>query len=342
MLGPALLFALSGCSTMAYLGHTAKGQWQLMQAREPIDALINDDSTPPPLRARLQQVQAIRDFAVTELRLPDNDSYRSLSVTGRDAVTWTVSAAPTLAVEPVEWCFPIAGCVPYRGYFAENRARAFARKQQRKGLDVAVVPVLAYSTLGWFDDPVTDTMLGFDELALANLLFHELAHQQVYVAGDTAFNESYATWVGRKGVRRWIKQSDGHERLLQAWIARLQAQRQFTERAESTRSALRQLYASDQSATLKLAGKAALLEELGRHLSAEDRTRLGIHDEDGRVPLNNAHLALFATYSDWLCAFDELWRQSGSDFAAFHRLAAEVGELDTEQRTAVLARACQR
>ena len=337
------LFGLTGCSTLGYLGHTAKGQWQLLQAREPIGGLIGDDSTPPQLRSQLQNVLAIRDFASRELHLPDNNSYRTLSVTGREAVTWTVSAAPRFSVEPIEWCFPISGCVPYRGYFANDKAREFAGRQRHLGHDVAVVPVLAYSTLGWFDDPLTDTMLVYDELALANLIFHELAHQQVYVPGDSTFNESYATWVGREGVRRWAMHTDTSPEIsLQAWQQRIQAREQFNRQAMRIRAELQALYTSPVTEQRMLAEKRRLLGELEAGLTEQGRLQLGLGSGDDMSALNNAHLALLVTYSDRLCAFDEFWLQAGKDFAQFHQRVAEVAELDSQQRSSVLDQACLR
>ena len=340
-----ILFGLQGCSTVAYIGHTAKGQWQLMQAREPIAELITDNNTPPELRSQLQQVLAIREFATNELKLPDNDSYRQLSVTGREAVTWTVSAAPALSVEPIEWCFPIAGCVPYRGYFAEDKAQRFARQQHRRGRDVAVVPVLAYSTLGWFDDPLTDTMLNYGELALANLIFHELAHQQVYVPGDSRFNESYATWIGREGVRRWaMRHGERADAAFMAWQQQIDDRSQFNQLAMRIRTDLQQLYASSKPDPQKLAEKDRLLSELEDRLADQGRLRLGLSCEDdaGFRHLNNAHLALLVTYTDYLCAFDTLWSRSGADFETFHQRVAELGEQAPAQRSDLLNQACQR
>src|SRR6202011_4337529 len=194
---------LSGCGTR-YLMQAASGQWQVLRQRVPIDTLRADARTPPALRAELQEVRAAREFASRELGLPDNSSYRSYADIGRPYVVWNVVATPEFSVQPRHWCFPIAGCVAYRGYFREKNARSFAAGLASRGFDVTVGGVPAYSTLGKFADPIVSTMMRYGDSELAAIIFHELAHQLLYAKNDTDFNEACATTVEDAGLERWL------------------------------------------------------------------------------------------------------------------------------------------
>src|SRR5688572_22417199 len=195
--------ALSGCGTM-YLVQAARGQMQLMNERRPIPQVVADPDTSETLRAKLMEVGAARDFASEVLGLPENGSYRSYADLGRSYVVWNVVATPEFSVEPKRWCFPVAGCVAYRGYFSEAAAKKFAAKLRSQGYDVVVGGVPAYSTLGRFADPVLNTMLGYGDVDLAAIIFHELSHQVVYIPGDSAFNEAFAVAVEQAGLQRWL------------------------------------------------------------------------------------------------------------------------------------------
>src|SRR5688572_5727939 len=230
---------LTGC----YLLQAAGGQMEISSKREPIAEVIADAATPPQLRARLEYVAAARDFASRELGLPDNESYRSYADLGRPYVVWNVFAAPEFSVEPRRWCFPIAGCVVYRGYFNEEAAQRYARKLRRRGDDAAVGGVAAYSTLGHFKDPVLNTMMGWSDAQLAGTLFHELAHQVVYVPGDSEFNEAFATVVEEAGLQRWLA-ARGRTEDLAAWHEQRQRHARFIELLLQTRERLEELYRS--------------------------------------------------------------------------------------------------
>src|SRR6202163_2030972 len=194
---------LPGCA-LGYLTQAAQGQWRLMRARRPIERVIADPAASEELKARLRVVQDARDFAVSDLGLPDNRSYRSYSDLKRPFVVWNVVAAPEFSVAPQRWCFPFTGCLSYRGYFRERDARNMAAALAVRGNDVMVGGVTAYSTLGHFADPVLNTMLRYGDLELVSTMFHELAHQLIYVRGDTVFNESFAVSVEQEGLRRWL------------------------------------------------------------------------------------------------------------------------------------------
>ena len=245
LLAAGLLMTLSGCGTM-YLAQAAGGQFHVLKARRPIDKVVADPATPAPLRTRLEDVRAARDFAVTELHLPDNRSYRTYADIKRPYVVWNVVATPEFSVEPKHWCFPIAGCVAYRGYFKEKSARAFAASLSSKGFDVTVGGVPAYSTLGKFADPVLSSMMRYGDSELAAIIFHELAHQLLYVKNDTEFNEAFATTVEDAGLERWLK-AQGHPDLMNEFLEESAQENAFVELFASGRERLKKLYASGVS-----------------------------------------------------------------------------------------------
>ncbi len=197
-------WVLSGCSNLAYYSQAIAGHWQLLHQRRPVDEVLADPATPPVLRQRLETARRLRDFASTELALPDNGSYRSYADLQRPYVVMNVFAAPELSLQLREWCFLVVGCVYYRGYFDADTARQFAATLHARGDDVYLAGIPAYSTLSWFDDPLLNTFVNWPTARLAELMFHELAHQRLFVAGDTDFNEAFATAVGHLGTRHWL------------------------------------------------------------------------------------------------------------------------------------------
>jgi predicted aminopeptidase len=298
--------ALSGCGT-GYLLQAARGQYQVSHSRQPIAKLLHSDATDTVLKRRLAVVSEARDYASRELGLPDNASYRSYSALARPYVVWNVVAAPELSVEPKRWCFLLVGCLSYRGYFREANAEAYAATLRRQGLDVMVGGVVAYSTLGKLADPVLDTMLRYDDLELVGTLFHELAHQVVYVANDTAFNEAFAMAVEAEGLRRWT-QARGRDSELTTYQLREQQQASTVTRLAALRLELSALYASGLSDEAKRARKRELLTVRSQQI-LEDERAAGIRSGYSawlRTGLNNAHLAAVATYHDCVPAFERL------------------------------------
>jgi len=322
---PVILIAasISGC----YALQAACGQVRLMLERRPIARVIADPATPPPVARQLIAVAQIRDFATHTLDLPDNGSYRSYADVGREYVVWNVFAAPEFSVEPRQWCYPLVGCVAYRGYFKETAARAFAARLRRDGLDVEVGGVAAYSTLGHFDDPVLSTMLGWNDVELAAIVFHELTHQLLYVPGDTSFNEALATMVEHEGVRRWlIAQHRAAD--LDAYELEQQRYEDVVALIVSTRSQLATLYASDAPVGVKRERKRAAFAALRAQYAAR-RAQWGAHAPfEGwfGADLNNADLVSISTYEGCVPGFArELERLHGDlpgFFAAVKRLAA--------------------
>lgn len=324
---------LGGC----YLLQSAAGQLQLMSKRKPISRVIANPATPPAVKSQLEAVAQIREFASRQLGLPDNGSYRSYADLGRPYVVWNVVAAPEFSVEPKEWCYPIVGCVAYRGYFVERRARKFADELRRRGLDVTVDGVAAYSTLGHFDDPILNTMLGWSDVELASIIFHELTHQMIYVPNDADFNEALAVTVEEEGVRRWLE-SLGREQ-------DLERQRQYEERFAQVlhlltraRDDLRTLYASGVDHTEMRREKSAAFAALRKSYS-DLRLEWGGHGPfdswfDGE--LNNARLASIATYYDCVPGFRRELEAVGGNLEAFYARVRELAKLDQEKRDSLL------
>lgn len=331
--------ATAGCTRAGYYLQSVRGQLDLLAKREPIEQLIADTRTDAPLRQRLRTVLAMRDFASRELGLPDNGSYRSYADLGRQYVVWNVFAAPELSVEPRNWCFMFVGCLSYRGYFDAERARRFASRLGERGDDVYVAGIAAYSTLGHFDDPLLNTMLRGDDLYLAGVLFHELAHQQLYIRGDTEFNEAFASFVEEEGVRRWL-QARGDSSQWSLWLQRQQRRDEFSALVGSTRERLRELYQSGlplQQQHLRKQQIIAALRAEHEQLRLRDGSDTG-YEAWFSGPLNNAQLASVATYRRYVPAFRDLFAQSGGNLVEFYEQAAGIGELPAPERLQLMER----
>lgn len=324
---------LTGC----YLVQATVGHVDVMSRREPIAEVLNDPQTSQDLKGRLAYVLAAREFATRELGLPDNESYRQYADLGRRYVVWNVFATPPYAVEPRRWCFPIAGCVVYRGYFAERGARRYARGRAARGDDVAVAGVAAYSTLGHFADPVLNTMLGWSDAQLAGTLFHELAHQVLYVPGDSAFNEAFATVVEETAVARWLE-STGRTGELERWREQRHRAVAFTTLLLGTRERLRSLYASDLSHTDMHYRKQ---QTFGRLKFEYSQLRAGWNG-DGAYDawfdrtLNNAHLVPVATYRACVPGFERLLFAAGGQLPDFYAQARTMAALPAPERQRLL------
>jgi predicted aminopeptidase len=326
----ALIASLSGG---CYLLQSAQGQLALMSKRQPINRVIEMPSTPPKLRAQLKSVTAIRDFASHELGLPDNGSYRKYADIGRPYVVWNVVAAPEFSVDPKKWCFPIVGCVAYRGYFVEAKARRFAAGLHAQGFDVVVGGVAAYSTLGHFDDPILSTMVSWNDVELASIIFHELTHQLLYVRNDASFNEALATTVEEEGVRRWLRQQ-GREKDLADHLLEQEHYVEVIDLMNNTRAQLRVLYESGLPAPLTRERKRKALEAL-RESYAALRMQWGGHaplDAWFAQDINNAHLASIATYFACVPGFERELKAAGGNLPAFYGRVRELAKLDQPQR----------
>ena len=318
--------ALSGC----YLMQAARGQMSLMSKREPLSEVIADERTPADTRRRLQLLSDAREFASRELGLPDNGSYRSYVELNADYVVWNVFATPRYSVEPLNWCFPVAGCVVYRGYFKSDAAESYARDARLSGKDAIVAGVAAYSTLGHFDDPILSSMLKWSDTQIVATLFHELSHQVVYVPGDSAFNESFASVVEEAGIARWLELR-GSEGAIDRWRASRVRSKQFTQLLLSTRERLRALYASGSSEAELSIRKP---QEFGRmkfeywQLKASWNNYAGYDAWFDRA-LSNADLVSAATYDGCVPGLQKVLAEVGGELPRFYET---VKKLNARQR----------
>ncbi|MER8370418.1 aminopeptidase [Mesorhizobium sp. M1378] len=330
---------VTSCTSIPYYAQSLQGHVQIMAARQDVGKLIDDPSTPQILRARMASANAIRQFATDELALPDNNSYRSYVDVGRNSVTWAVFAAPEFSLTPRTWCFPVFGCVPYRGYFSEKSATETAAELQRQGLDVYVTGITAYSTLGWSSDPLLSTMLTQDETYLAGLVFHELAHQRVYVHDDSAFNEAFAVAVETTGVRKWLR-AIGDTAGLRRYEADRRRRAEFLALVSQTRDELRHVYDGNGTSEQKRAAKKAAIERLRtRYRQMRDRRWDGYRGYDAwfDAPINNAKLAATSVYSDRVPAFLRLFDLCSGDYPRFFASVQRLGALDKARRAEALA-----
>jgi len=308
---------LTACANLRYYAHVTHGESQLLLHRRPVSRVVSDPVTNPKLAARLDLSQQARRFASQQLGLPDNRSYTYYVNLHRPYVVWNVFATPRYSVAAIQHCFPIAGCVAYRGWFDEAKARADAAQLQGQGDDVDVGGVPAYSTLGWFADPILSSMLRWDDDELASTIFHELAHQLIYVKDDTAFNESFATFVQTQGLREWrssrgLPPDNDHAQAMDDG---------FTQLVLDLRDRLKKLYASGVDETAMAAGKQAEIAAFRTHYAQwRDAHWPNDHRYDAWVaaPINNARLLPFGLYDQWTPAFAELFRQSGLQWPAFY------------------------
>jgi predicted aminopeptidase len=312
------LALLPACGTM-YIAQAAHGQWEVLHDRRPIDAVMADARTPAELHARLAAVREARNFASQHLGLPDNKSYRSYADLKRSFVVWNVVATPEFSVEPVRWCFPIAGCVAYRGYFAQKHAEAFGARLHERGFDVVVEGVPAYSTLGRFADPVLNTMLIYGDRELAAIIFHELAHQLIYVADDSEFNEAFAVTVEETGLARWLEYS-GRKQELNQYRAERSRDFAFNVLFADRRAELARLYASKLPPGVMRARKREELEALAQDMRDLERRqgRTSGYEEWIDAGLNNAYLASVATYFDCVPGFERLLAKEDGDLPRFY------------------------
>jgi predicted aminopeptidase len=346
LIGVAALLAgtvcvTSGCSSLGYIGQSVSGHLTLLDSAKPVADWLRASDTPPPLKTRLELSQRMRDFAVRELKLPDNRSYRTFADLHRPAAVWNVAAAPELSLKLQTWCYPVVGCVGYRGFYELASAEAEGEALRQEGLEVTVYPVPAYSTLGkmnWLGgDPLLNTFIQWPEVELARLIFHELSHQVVYAPGDTMFNESFATTVERLGGERWLA-AEGSE------LARKQAGQIDERRADArrvifaARAELEAIYASDASDEDKRLRKAEAMARMrAGHEALKAGPWKGYTGYDAFfAKANNASLGIQAAYLNWVPALTALFEREGSDFERFYAAATRLAALPRAEREATL------
>jgi predicted aminopeptidase len=340
-LAVAATLCLTGCASVPYYWQSVTGHLKIMQAARPVGDWVADAATSPRLRERLLLAQRIRDYASSELKLPDNPSYRRYADLHRSAAVWNVTAAPAYSLELKTWCFPVTGCVGYRGYYDEGRAREDARQLAQQGYETSAYPVTAYSTLGYMNwaggDPLLNTFLGYPEGELARLVFHELAHQVVYIKNDTMFNESFATAVERLGGARWL-QSQAAETARQEYAAYDNRRRHFRELSRNTRERLKAVYdRTGLSPDERAAAKLQVMEQF-RAEYAQMKVAAGGADGVWRGydrwvrEANNAFFGAQAAYDELVPGFEALFHAQGDDWQRFYAATKELAELPKEER----------
>ena len=326
-----------------YLWQAARGHLGIWWSARPVNDLLADPSTPAPLRGQLEVARQLRRYAVTSLGLPDNGSFTRYAQLDAPHVVWNVQAAPELSLEPIRWCFPVAGCVAYRGYYRREEAEAFAEGLRAEGLDVQVAGVSAYSTLGWFDDLLLSTFINQPAPDLAQLIFHELAHQVVWVPGDTRFNESFATAVELIGVERWLAHAGVDPAVHTEWLARRERRTRILALLAETAASLRTLYGSPLPDAQKREGRRQAFAELRAAFAALRATtpEFSAWDRWFAQPLGNAHLMSVGLYHDLVPAFMALYRQQQNDLPRFYDAVRAIGSLAPDDRAARLAAAAR-
>ena len=331
----AAAIALTGCSTIDYYSHLAGGEYELLSKRQPIDAVIADPHTSDKLRERLRLAQQARNFASDQLKLPRNGSYTLYADVGRPFVMWNVFAAPEFSLAPVLNCMPIAGCVAYRGFYERQRADELAASLRAQGYDTYVGGVPAYSTLGWFDDPILNTMMRWDDDELDSTIFHELAHQKLYLKGDTAFDESFATFVQREGLRQWrasrgLGANTSHDE---------QREDQFVQLILDARGRLEKVYANHLAPDAMREFKQAEFDRLHQNYTQlRDTQWQGDKSYDAFMnePMNNARLLPFGLYHQWVPAFAALFEQSHRDWEPFYAAVKKLADEEPDARETAL------
>jgi len=329
--------AVGGCSTLGYYAQSISGHLAMMRSARPIQEVVADPETPEDLRKRLLRAQEVRAFASSELGLPDNSSYREYADLHRPYVVWNVFATRELSLELKQWCYPVVGCAGYRGYFDRGAAEREAEALRADGYEVNVAGVPAYSTLGWLPDPLLNTFIGGSEGQVASMVFHELAHQVVFVGGDTTFNESFATAVEREGVRRWLAVSNDPA-LRQSYAEFANRRQDFVDLLLKYRDRLEALYASAEPEDAKRAAKRRLFGELKAEYTLLKVSWGGFagYDRYFAQELTNAHLASVGAYNMLVPAFDALLVREGGDFPRFYAEVRRLSRLPQGEREAEL------
>jgi predicted aminopeptidase len=350
----AVVLVVSGCQTLSFYGQAIRGQYQLIAHQRPMQTVLDDPKTPARLKAQLELVENLREFARRELKLPVDGHYRKYVDVKRPYVVWNVEAAPEFSLESKSWWYPLVGRQDYRGYFSENRARNYAASLRSKGYDVHTGGVSAYSTLGWFKDPILNTFIFDHEPGLAETIFHELGHQQVFAHGDTDFNEAFATTVGQEGARRWLR-AKGDQAAYDKYLAHLRRNDEFVHLIAAARQRLETLYGDErtEAGVVRSTPKKEDVphEELRRQKQAivddlqKDYVRLKAqwggatdYDEWFARGINNAKLNSVAAYYDLVPGFERLLALNGGDLEKFYRAARRLSKMPRKERRSSLAK----
>lgn len=328
-----IILVITGCESLHYYTQALSGQLSILGKRQPIHHLISDPNTSPDLKERLETVLELRNFARDALCLPVKDNYLSFADLNRPYALWNVYAAPEFSLAPKTWCHPIVGCMAYRGYFTKQNADDDARRLEREGLDTFVGGIAAYSTLGWFDDPVLNTFIYRSNIKLAALIFHELAHQLLYVKDDTTFSESLATAIEQEGLRRWLG-AEGNPKAFDAYMCDYRRHQEFIGLVMTYKYRLESVYAEELSVSDKRKAKASIFAELRKdykHLREQWNGYAGYDTWFGQR-LNNAKIITVSTYHDLVPAFTGLLQSSGNDLELFYAKCRDLAKKPHPER----------
>lgn len=336
LLAPALGLALTSCSTVGFYTQALRGQMEISGKARPVSEVKADPKSKPILVQKLRTVDDLRAFAISDLSLPAQGQYERYTNLGRRYVVWVIYAAPEFSMEAKRWWYPLVGNLKYRGFFREELAEKAAEKLRTEGLDVYLGGVEAYSTLGYLRDPLLNTFLGRDDASLAELIFHELTHQRIYLSGDTDFNEALATVVGREGARRWLR-ARGRKADLAQYEKEMRVEKEFIKEVLQTRAELVVLYTRTSRSEADLrAGKQAAFQQMKYRLDAMNRRHGGSLKLDRwfQKPVNNARLNTIATYYDLVPGFEALLRSCGGDLEVFLKKMESMRDLPPQERRA--------
>ena len=330
---------VSACSSFGYYMDLMAGHSELLEQQKPVAEILAENDIKPNLRELLETSQDIRDFASKNLYLPENDSYRTYADIKRPFAVWNVVAAKEFSVKPKKWCFLFVGCLSYKGYFIKEAATAYANELKEEGYDVYVAGAKAYSTLGWFDDPLLNTMMYKSEARRAGIIFHELAHQVVYIDNDSAFNEAFATTVEQEGIRRWLEKK-GKSNQYDKYLLNKKRDSQLNQLLQETREKLKALYKTNISDKEKRQAKISVFLSMQKKYQQLKKTWGGYNTYDKWMAqeLNNAHLLLIATYHDLVPTFKAMLKKQNYNLKKFYVVVEQFGKLDKEKRTQQLSK----
>ena len=324
---------LQSCSSLGYYWEKIQGHAEIVNNQVPVQDVIDNPETSSIVRERLINVQAARDFATKVLQLPDNESYRNYVDIGRENAVWTVVATQPYSIKPKEWCFFIVGCLSYRGYFSKQKADEFAEELKKQNMDVYVSGTKAYSTLGWFNDPLLSSMLYKSEAYRVGIIFHELAHQKIYVEDDTASNEAFASTVELEGVKTWFNQAE-KKHMYKDYLISRQRDEDFKNLLKQTRRQLNTLY-NNESKKVDVEKQKVKVFELLQVAYKEFKHRwdnYSGYDKWMSNKLNNAHLALISTYNDRIPAFQALFKKANYDYKSFYEKVEQLMSIEKNKR----------
>ncbi len=331
-----LVLLISGCASINYYAQSIQGQFEVIQKRREISDLLEENYISNTLRNKLNTVLEIRDFSIQQLGLPDNKSYLYYANLERNYVIWNIFATEEFSLDPIKWCYLIVGCLNYRGYFTESDAQQNAIELEKQGYDVYLGGVSAYSTLGWFDDPVLNTMLRWSDIRLATVMFHELAHQQLYIKNDTKFNEAYADAIAYIGVTKWLEQNSDKNLLKEYEISQDQ-EKQFIHLVMRYKSLLNDIYQSSENEDLKRNRKKDLFQQMtDEYKNLSQIWTKNNYQKWFSEGINNAKLAAIITYREFVPAFIEIYEQLGNDLFKFYLLSKSLSNCKQMKRKEIL------